>query len=401
MENSIESSKAMVGTKELMLSNYYLEDDRFGYQPIIIDWIIEKGEAPNMTHIYQHYERTELLSLFRELYGNIEPYKIGLGRHTDDPDTTIGVSDMYIKINNDLWVKLCSVDLSNENNSKPKGIRNSTGEIITCNDLMVISYFFTTGYKDSVIELFEVIKRIRVEVLPYGENHINILVNKHKTLRLESFEIPSPIIDCDLMYNEGFSVINGLITDALNTPKSKGLIILHGASGTGKTTYIKYLLSNVKKRVIYIPPNIVNAISDPEFLTFLLKYKDSILVIEDAENILTKRDTGNNQSVSNILNLSDGILSDILNIQVICTFNAKIQSIDKALLRKGRLICEYEFKPLEVKRVKSLAKHLGVSDTIIQTLKEQPISDVFNLNKQYHSGINAHNKETIGFKFVS
>ena len=58
---------------------------------------------------------------------------------------------------------------------------------------------------------------------------------------------------------------------------------------------------------------------------------------EDAEKVIGDRqNSGSSVGVSNLLNLSDGILGDILNIHVIATFNMDKERIDSALLRKGR-----------------------------------------------------------------
>ena len=76
----------------------------------------------------------------------------------------------------------------------------------------------------------------------------------------------------------------------------------------------------------------------------MMKYPDSVLIIEDAEKVVRNRNgNGNETAVSNLLNLSDGILGDCLKTQIVATFNTERQLIDKALLRKGRLIAEYKF----------------------------------------------------------
>ena len=63
--------------------------------------------------------------------------------------------------------------------------------------------------------------------------------------------------------------------------------------------------------------------------------------------------------VSALLNITDGLLSDWLNIQLICSFNSDISKIDSALMRKGRLIAKYEFKELEVEKANALSLKLG------------------------------------------
>ena len=92
-------------------------------------------------------------------------------------------------------------------------------------------------------------------------------------------------------------------------------IVISGKAGTGKTTYIKYLTTLLKKKVIFVPPNMTEGITAPNFLPFLMENKNSILVIEDAEKVIGSRESNDtNNGVSNILNMTDGILGDCLNI---------------------------------------------------------------------------------------
>lgn len=222
-----------------------------------------------------------------------------------------------------------------------------------------------------------------------NEGYLNILVKTGGGYALEKKEITCPEIDFSINYNEDFSPIHKLITEKLSIPNSKGLVLLHGLAGTGKTTYIRYLINILKKRVIYIPPSMASAIADPELIKFFMSNSNSILVIEDAENILMKRAANSTQAIANILNLTDGLLSDCANIQVVATFNTDILNIDEALLRKGRLIAKYEFTQLEESRALKLSKRLGIKIDGKQTL-----ADIYNSTEMSFS------KKTnrIGFK---
>jgi hypothetical protein len=74
----------------------------------------------------------------------------------------------------------------------------------------------------------------------------------------------------------------------------------------GKTHYIRYLIHEIEdKTLIYVPPDMAKEISSPEFLPFLMQYQDSILIIEDAENIIKDRNESSvpSQAVANLLNL--------------------------------------------------------------------------------------------------
>ncbi|MGN6511721.1 MAG: hypothetical protein ACTHLD_19810 [Chitinophaga sp.] len=120
-------------------------------------------------------------------------------------------------------------------------------------------------------------------------------------------------------------------------------------------------------------------ITGPSFIELLISYPNSVLVIEDAENVLADRAQTENSSVSNLLNLSDGLLADCLNVQVVCTFNGVLSRIDKALLRKGRLIAQYEFKELSAPQAQRLSAHLGF-DTVIN--RPMSIAEIANQHKR-------------------
>ncbi|MCH8317319.1 MAG: AAA family ATPase, partial [Bacteroidetes bacterium] len=86
-----------------------------------------------------------------------------------------------------------------------------------------------------------------------------------------------------------------------------------------------------------------------------------VLLIEDAEPLLAKRQEGVRiQGVTNLLNMTDGLLNDMLNLQIICTFNVDLRKLDSALLRPGRLVARKEFKPLSEIDANVLAQRLDI-----------------------------------------
>ncbi len=194
-------------------------------------------------------------------------------------------------------------------------------------------------------------------------------------------------------YNDDFQPVSERVTNALQASNESGLVLFHGNPGTGKTSYLKYLLHAIrKKKLIYLPPDLIESLSAPNFISFLLSQaSNSILLIEDAENVLKQREAGGNQAVSNILNISDGILGDVLRLQIVCTFNSRLEDVDQALLRPGRLIAEYRFEKLTVAKSKALMQKLHNADTD----KAMTLADIFNYddmpNKTYRP------KQSIGF----
>lgn len=267
---------------------------------------------------------------------------------------------------------------------KKKVKKNTSGVYLS-----LISNASETSYEEM---RNDIIKRYKKEVVP--ENNVHLVVTSHGGYDIESFDLPKQRIDIEMNYGKDFLQVHQTILSALNRQKGKGLVLLHGDPGTGKTHYLKYLASKVRdKRVLFIPPFLADFITSPDMVPFLIQNSNSILFIEDAERVITDRNENGSNGVSNILNITDGILSDILNIQVVATFNMDKKRIDSALLRKGRLIAEHKFKALTVDESNILLKHLG-SDHI--TDKEMTLTEIYNY-KDKHYVSEEQTKKTIGF----
>lgn len=219
------------------------------------------------------------------------------------------------------------------------------------------------------------------------KNKIYVVYQSQNGFEKKGFEVKKINIDLEQNYNDGFPQISEEIITGLNSKDKTNLVILQGAPGTGKTTYIRYLTSKLKKNIIFIAPDMVNHITDPSFIPFLINNNDAILIIEDAEPALGKRGTnGRTGAVSNILNLTDGLLSDCLNISIVATINTNDKDIDEALLRKGRLLKNYNFEKLSVEKSKALLKKLGRGDIEVKepmTLAEIYYFDSDNNGKTY------------------
>jgi hypothetical protein len=197
---------------------------------------------------------------------------------------------------------------------------------------------------------------------------INLIVRNGRGLELKAMEIKRNKLNLDLFYEDDFKQTDEVIRKRLNTKKDKGIVLLHGLPGTGKTTYLRYLIGKIKKRVLFLSPTVADNLMNPEFVELLIDNPNTVLIIEDAENIIMDRKFNSGSSVSNLLNISDGLLADFLNVQLICTFNNSLTLVDSALMRKGRLIAKYEFGKLGIDKAQRLSDHFGFKNSITQPM---------------------------------
>lgn len=207
------------------------------------------------------------------------------------------------------------------------------------------------------------------------KNKINVVYRGDYGFDKESFSVKKIKLNIEDNYNDDFKEVSDFIIHNLNDKKKTGLYILNGNPGTGKTTWIRYLASKIRRNIIFISPDMVDQITDPSFIPFLMNNSDSILIIEDAEPALQKRE-GNvrTSAISNILNLTDGLLSDCLNISIVATFNTNTKELDSALLRHGRLVKSYTFDKLEVNKSNVLLKKLGHDH---ETKEPMTLADIY------------------------
>lgn len=251
------------------------------------------------------------------------------------------------------------------------------GEVVSDSKYFPIRIFYGIGDKAYAEKLLETIRaKAHLSNVKMQNSKIHFLCRGEGSFYLRQVDSEFfPEFDLQLNYGSKFAEIHQDVVAALKSTKS-GLALFHGPPGVGKTSYIRYLLSELNEKIIYIPPSLVSFFANPEFLTFLLEHPNSIFIVEDAEEIVKNREeTGNVAGVSNLLNMSDGIIGSCLRMKIICTFNTHIDNIDPALLRKGRLAIAHEFKALSKEDSQKLLDHLGSK---FEAVEEMTLADIYN-----------------------
>lgn len=264
--------------------------------------------------------------------------------------------------------------------------------VILCLDQHRASIYF----QPSAIQLAEELgKKIVSFTLKEKINQtIKMVIDGSNGLETYGITIKKPSLDLNLHYNEDLASLHVQNMKNLKTKDKSGLYLFYGLPGTGKSTYIRYLIRSINKEVVFIPPGLAANFDSASLSKFLMNQKNTVFVIEDAEELLISRDLNKNSNISMLLNLTDGLLGETLGIQIIATFNTDLNNIDKALLRKGRLLGMYEFKSLSINRSTALLEKRGIKPAMVH--QPMTLAEIFNkeqIDYQYQKA----NRPAIGF----
>jgi hypothetical protein len=220
----------------------------------------------------------------------------------------------------------------------------------------------------------------RYYYLAYGKN-------RYETIDLDIMDTD---VDIGMNYNDDLPYDE--IVETLESDEA-GLIIFRGKPGTAKSTLIRHLISKIDADFVYLDHSCFNSMTDSSFINTLSEYENSVLILEDCEDMVRDRmSDGSNNKIAALLNLSSGLLADSFKFKIICTFNAPITKVDKALLRKGRLKVDYEFMPLTPAKTAALASKLGKE---IEPGASMIAGDIYNSDKTVEFGKREDRK--IGF----
>jgi hypothetical protein len=263
---------------------------------------------------------------------------------------------------------------------------NSESEI---NELKI--YYKEEHGIDTVIKY---IKEYRIK-LDNNSNTFYTIGTRNGHYFLEKNNIKKFDYNIDINYGSNFKEHNDNVL--LQLQKTYGLLLFYGDPGCGKTMYIRYLINQFsdKKNVIYLPSYMIEYLSNPELISFIKRYKNTLLILEDAEHALLDRSVSHSSAVSNLLNITCGLLNDITEIQIIATFNTNKSNIDKALLREGRLLYEYKFDKLSIEDSLIVAKHLNID---IEITEPMTLAQIYNYADFITNKNNNTSSKKIGFQ---
>lgn len=299
--------------------------------------------------------------------------------------TEYGYKENYFEI-----VSVIAAHLPSEIRLHPLG---SDYGVLACKDSLAVGYFnfdygtgsskiYLLGDSNFISSISEVINRVcdttKASVVTVFENSYNDdIIPAIKPLYLS--EGP----DYDIFYPYFNKTIKETYDEFMAS--SANVMLLIGPPGTGKSNYLEKTIrhTNFENRVVKIDEagilqnkNLIKRLRDLP--------RGSKVFVEDADLFISKRTDGN-QQMSGLLNAVNGIGRSDLKIWV-STNLPDVRSVDRALIRPGRLFDIREFRLLTIAEITEIRKSMGLPE--IDFGSEETLTLAEAINGKIQSKVN-------------
>jgi len=180
-----------------------------------------------------------------------------------------------------------------------------------------VSFLFRNSETETVNTIVDSLEPIETQVSIDGIEYQNMVTLDNGTITLERFEI-SKIDHSNISYyynDEVLEAANQTITEINSI--TKGITIVNGDRGVGKSSLINYLTTKITKNIIHVPTQIVEIFDTIDIHQFLKHNTDSVIVIDDFDLDLYQ----STKIMNSIVQLVDGFRANCYNIQFILCSN--------------------------------------------------------------------------------
>lgn len=249
----------------------------------------------------------------------------------------------------------------------------------------IVFYYKSDENLPEIQKIVDGINKCMIDFCEEESQNLNTISLSSSGLEIEPLSIDVDFDNFELYFSN--STIKSLNKSIKKIKKSeRGLLILSGERGLGKTSTINYIADNLDRIVIFIPNSLIeHTVNNSDFRKFLRKYTRPVLVLDDCEMIFNDYFSKSNMIVNNLLQIVDGLIYD--DVTVIAIFNVDDESeIDHTLLDCNNLIDNVEFDYLSSEEAEELSKHLGSNKKYKTDMRMVDVVKKKVSNKNKHIG---------------
>lgn len=172
-----------------------------------------------------------------------------------------------------------------------------------------------------------------------------------------------------------------MVNDLQSSDPAGRLAVITGSPGTGKTYLLRALVTQLNAIFLLVPSKFIPNLGDPSIINCLIDLRDSqpepiVLLLEDADTILSRRSGTNMDGIMSALNLGDGLMGDMLDARLIATSNVVIDEVDPALTRPGRLSVQIDVGNLSAEHATRILRRL-LPSSMYNFKSDAPLAQVY------------------------
>jgi DNA replication protein DnaC len=317
---------------------------------------------PNKVTIYNTYDFNSFLTLLSP--SKLETVSIEI---IPNGDVSVINQKQFHKINDGVYLSFVVYDIESE--------------LSIASDII---FYYKNDFNNDVNKIIE---KISKSIIDYQnddtQQKFNILTSTIDGLQIEPIDIKYKYDDIEFYYNDDVLKNAKKMVKSIKSTE-KGLNVIYGERGVGKTHLLAYITSLINKICIFIPSNMIDTINTVEFKNIIKRHKNSVIIIDDCEIFFSNTYTKSNLFTNNLLQMVDGISSDIDNTHIITILNTNhIKNIDPILLECNNLNQIIEVNRLNNDTVDSLCKHISKKNKF----KKPRLIDVLKNNEEKTKGI--------------
>ena len=268
---------------------------------------------------------------------------------------------------------------------------------ITCSEDVTIYEHYIDVYTDNIENTFNFIKKYFIKADKEESIEFGIAaIDPGGSLYTSWYDYSKKDIDINKNYNNDFEAPYEKICSLIEEEGEASLMLFYGEPGTGKSTVIKHLIGKYPdKDFIFMDGALLCNVGQEKLMSYFLDNNDTIFILEDCEKSLANRDHNFNPVMPVLLNITDGIIADVLGIKLICTFNTALSNIDPALKRKGRLSMKYEFRKLAKDKCQEIVNTSDLIKEKFTVTEDMTLAELYNHDDE--NDYSKKNTKKIGF----